>query len=198
MPTPSRWRRWWRLPAGHVAIVARLNRLIRSCGKPNRRMTSLRMTSLRTSHRRHRYRRGTNRRATTRGQSRSASFLVIPRGSLGIPGTNDVLPAVSIRDAMDPPCPGVIRGKLPGKQVPQLASVDGGTVRLLTRNGNDWTGRLPAVTKAISRLDVDDATADANSLRSITMEFPVSRRCRRRCRMAGMRFGLFARGLPRR
>ena len=60
---------------------------------------------------------------------------------------------------MDPPSPGVIRGKLPGKQVPQLALVDGGTVRLLTRNGNDWTGRWPAVTKAISRLDVDDATA---------------------------------------
>jgi bifunctional non-homologous end joining protein LigD len=81
--------------------------------------------------------------------------------------------------------PGAVRGKLPGKQPPQLASVadeppeeagwlteikfdgyrilaslDQGKVRLLTRNGNDWTDRLPAVAKAVSQLYVDSAMVD--------------------------------------
>jgi bifunctional non-homologous end joining protein LigD len=41
-----------------------------------------------------------------------------------------------------------------------LASVDHGKVRLLTRNGNDWTDRLPAVAKTISQLDADSALVD--------------------------------------
>jgi bifunctional non-homologous end joining protein LigD len=47
-----------------------------------------------------------------------------------------------------------------------LASVDGGSsrgqkkVRLLTRNGNDWTDRLPAVAEAVSQLAVDSALID--------------------------------------
>jgi bifunctional non-homologous end joining protein LigD len=82
--------------------------------------------------------------------------------------------------------PGAVKGKLPDKQAPQLASVaeaplededgwltevkfdgyrllaslDHGKVRLLTRNGNDWTDRLPAVAKAISQLYVDSAMVD--------------------------------------
>ncbi|HEY4041312.1 MAG TPA: DNA ligase D [Rhodopila sp.] len=87
--------------------------------------------------------------------------------------------------------PGAVRGKLPDKQAPQLASVtesppdeddwlteikfDGyrliaslehgpspgqTKVRLLTRNGNDWTDRLPAVAKAVGKLHVDQAMVD--------------------------------------
>jgi bifunctional non-homologous end joining protein LigD len=81
--------------------------------------------------------------------------------------------------------PGATRGKLPDKQPPQLASVadappedpnwlteikfdgyrilaslDHGKVRLLTRNGNDWTDRLPAVAKAVGQLYVDSAMLD--------------------------------------
>jgi bifunctional non-homologous end joining protein LigD len=85
---------------------------------------------------------------------------------------------------------GAVRGKLPDKPAPQLASVadsppeeagwlteikfDGyrilasvdhdappdRQVRLLTRNGNDWTDRLPAVAKAIGALYVDQALVD--------------------------------------
>ena len=36
-----------------------------------------------------------------------------------------------------------------------LASVEHGKVRLLTRNGHDWTDRLPAVAKAIGQLYVE-------------------------------------------
>jgi bifunctional non-homologous end joining protein LigD len=80
---------------------------------------------------------------------------------------------------------GAKRGKIPAGQAPQLASVaeappedagwlteikfdgyrilaslDHGKVRLLTRNGNDWTDRLPAVAKAIGQLYVDSAMVD--------------------------------------
>ncbi|HEY0183808.1 MAG TPA: DNA ligase D, partial [Rhodopila sp.] len=80
---------------------------------------------------------------------------------------------------------GAVRGTLPDKPAPQLASVadappeadgwlteikfdgyrilasvDHGSVRLFTRNGNDWTDRLPAVANAISKLNVDAALVD--------------------------------------
>ena len=80
---------------------------------------------------------------------------------------------------------GAVKAGLPANQAPQLASVaedppdgdgwlteikfDGyrllasledGRVRLLTRNGNDWTDRLPAVVKAMSRLYVKSAMVD--------------------------------------
>jgi bifunctional non-homologous end joining protein LigD len=80
---------------------------------------------------------------------------------------------------------GAVKGKLSDEQAPQLAAVvdappqeagwlteikfdgyrllaslDHGKVRLLTRNGNDWTDRLPAVAKAIGRLTVDAAMVD--------------------------------------
>lgn len=80
---------------------------------------------------------------------------------------------------------GVVRGGLPDKQAPQLAAVteeppeedgwlseikldgyrilaslDHGTVRLVTRNGNDWTDRLPAVAKAVGQLHVEQALVD--------------------------------------
>jgi len=80
---------------------------------------------------------------------------------------------------------GAVRAKLPDKLLPQLASVaeappavdgwlteikfdgyrilatlDHGRVRLLTRNGNDWTDRLPAVAKAVGQIFVDSAVVD--------------------------------------
>jgi bifunctional non-homologous end joining protein LigD len=80
---------------------------------------------------------------------------------------------------------GAVKGKLPDKQAPQLAAVaeappkeagwvteikfdgyrllaslDRGKVRILTRNGNDWTDRLPAVAKAVGQLRVDSAMVD--------------------------------------
>ena len=80
---------------------------------------------------------------------------------------------------------GAVKGKLPDKQAPQLAAVaeappkeagwvteikfdgyrllaslDRGKVRILTRNGNDWTDRLPAVAKAVGQLRVDSAIVD--------------------------------------
>jgi bifunctional non-homologous end joining protein LigD len=80
---------------------------------------------------------------------------------------------------------GAVRGTLPDKQAPQLASVveaapegddwlteikfdgyrllaliDHGEVRLLTRNGNDWTSRLLAVAEAAGQLLVETAMVD--------------------------------------
>jgi bifunctional non-homologous end joining protein LigD len=81
--------------------------------------------------------------------------------------------------------PGTVKGALPEKLAPQLASVadeppeaagwlteikfdgyrilaflDHGKVQLLTRNGNDWTDRLPAVAKAVGQLYVESALVD--------------------------------------
>ena len=94
-------------------------------------------------------------------------------------------PAARKRDTQDLTIAGAVRGKLPNKVAPQLASVadappdedgwlteikfdgyrilaslDHGRVRLLTRNGNDWTDRLPAVAKAVGQLYVDSALVD--------------------------------------
>ena len=78
-----------------------------------------------------------------------------------------------------------MRGKLPQRQAPQLASVtdkppegkgwvseikfdgyrllcwlDHGKVRVVTRNGLDWTDRLPAVARAVAGLRADTALVD--------------------------------------
>ena len=85
----------------------------------------------------------------------------------------------------DAPAPGAKRGKLPATQSPQLCAVadeppagnnwiseikfdgyrllawiDYGKVRLVTRNGHDWTDRLPAVAKAVAGLNVETALVD--------------------------------------
>jgi len=90
------------------------------------------------------------------------------------------------RDDSVPPAPGAKRGALPVAQSPQLSALaddapegddwlneikfdgyrllcwnDHGTARLLSRNGNDWTARLPAVARAVAALDVDTALLDA-------------------------------------
>ncbi|HVY25161.1 MAG TPA: DNA ligase D [Polyangiaceae bacterium] len=48
--------------------------------------------------------------------------------------------------------------KLDGYRV--LAHVDHGTVRLLTRNGKDWTDRMPTLRAALEQLKVDSAVLD--------------------------------------
>jgi len=83
------------------------------------------------------------------------------------------------------PVPGAVRRILPESQAPQLctlvtmapagdewlsevkldgyriiAAVDGGQVRLWTRNGLDWTDRMPAVANAFKTLDVWTAMLD--------------------------------------
>ncbi len=87
--------------------------------------------------------------------------------------------------AQNPPAPGAQRGEMPEHQSPQLCAVaddppagktwiseikfdgyrllawlDHGKVRLETRNGHDWTDRLPAVANAVARLNVQTALLD--------------------------------------
>jgi bifunctional non-homologous end joining protein LigD len=84
-----------------------------------------------------------------------------------------------------PPADGATLAKLPQRQAPQLASlaeeppkgpgwiseikfdgyrllcwIDHGNVRLVTRNGLDWTDRLPAVAREVGSLAVDVALVD--------------------------------------
>jgi len=83
------------------------------------------------------------------------------------------------------PATGAKPGKLPERQAPQLCALanepptgknwiseikfdgyrllawlDHGKVRLVTRNGHDWTDRLPAVAAAVARLNVETALLD--------------------------------------
>jgi bifunctional non-homologous end joining protein LigD len=48
--------------------------------------------------------------------------------------------------------------KLDGYRI--LARIQGGKVRLLTRSGNDWTGRLPGIAQALASLPVENALLD--------------------------------------
>ena len=91
---------------------------------------------------------------------------------------------VALKDA-EAPAVGAIQENLPSTQAPQLASltdvppeepgwisevkfdgyrllafVDAGMVRLMTRTGQDWTGRLPAIAAAIGRLGPKNALLD--------------------------------------
>ena len=88
-------------------------------------------------------------------------------------------------DPNDPPAPGARCAALPKTQSAQLSAVaeeppeggdwiseikfdgyrllcwnDHGKPRLVTRNGNDWTDRLPALARAIAALDVETALLD--------------------------------------
>ena len=85
----------------------------------------------------------------------------------------------------DPPAPGAVRRAVPDALPPQLcatatqapdgagwlteikfdgyrliAAMEGGAVRLLTRNGHDWADRLPAVRAAFAALPVQSAVFD--------------------------------------
>lgn len=92
---------------------------------------------------------------------------------------------IAARSADTPPAPGAKRGALPRTQAPQLCAVaeeppdgadwiseikfDGyrllifvadGKARILTRNGHDWTDRLPATARAAAALRVKSALLD--------------------------------------
>ena len=85
----------------------------------------------------------------------------------------------------EPPAEGAVRAKLPQRQAPQLSAVadeppegadwineikfdgyrllcwlDHGKVRVVTRNGLDWTDRLPAVARAVEGLRAETALVD--------------------------------------
>ena len=93
--------------------------------------------------------------------------------------------AAAEQGAETPPAPGAVRGALPNTQAAQLCAIaeappegvgwiseiklDGyrmlvwierGTARLVTRNGHDWTARLPALAAAFARLDLHTALLD--------------------------------------
>ena len=89
------------------------------------------------------------------------------------------------RGFRNPPAPGAVKGRLPADQAPQLCTpvddapegsnwineikfdgyrllawVDGGKVRLITRNGHDWADRLPAVASAVGKIEVQSVVLD--------------------------------------
>jgi bifunctional non-homologous end joining protein LigD len=97
---------------------------------------------------------------------------------------SDTPPPKALRST-EAPAKGAVRGKLPQALKPQLASVaekapegdawvseikfDGyrllawlehGKARLMTRNGLDWTDRLPAVAREVAKLKLGDALLD--------------------------------------
>lgn len=94
-------------------------------------------------------------------------------------------PSVQRPKRNTPPAPGAERAKLPPRQAPELAAVadeppegkdwvseikfdgyrllcwlDHGQVRVVTRNGLDWTHRLPAVAREVGKLNVETALLD--------------------------------------
>lgn len=94
-------------------------------------------------------------------------------------------PSQAIRSRARPPAPGAVRGSLPVRPEPQLASsvdappgaqgwlgeikldgyrllarIDHGKIGLYTRNGHDWADRLPAVVKAVAGLGLRTALLD--------------------------------------
>ncbi len=93
--------------------------------------------------------------------------------------------ATSIPPADQPPAAGATRAALPERQAPQLATaaedppaepgwisevkfdgyrllafVRAGQVSLVTRQGHDWTARMPAIARAVERLGLDTALLD--------------------------------------
>lgn len=97
----------------------------------------------------------------------------------------DAAPKVRRKQRHEPPAEGAKHTRLPQNQAPELASVsdevpegegwiseikfdgyrllcwkDGRTVRVITRNGLDWTDQLPAVAHAIGTIGVDTVLVD--------------------------------------
>jgi bifunctional non-homologous end joining protein LigD len=58
-----------------------------------------------------------------------------------------------------------------------LARVEGGQVELVTRNGNDWTTRLPGLAKALRSMDLPDGWYDGEIIMPGEDVPPTSRRC---------------------
>jgi ATP-dependent DNA ligase len=50
------------------------------------------------------------------------------------------------------------------------ARLDPGRVQILTRRGNDWTGKYPAIAKAVAKLPAKTATSTVNSAECCPME----------------------------
>jgi bifunctional non-homologous end joining protein LigD len=94
-------------------------------------------------------------------------------------------PRTSSKKTDQSPAPGAVRGSVPEKQAPQLcklaetpptgqgwiseikfdgyrllAHVEDGRARLMTRNGHEWTDRLPAVATMVAQVNVQSAVLD--------------------------------------
>ena len=120
------------------------------------------------------------------------------------------MPRQARKQRKNSPAEGAVRAGLPQRQAPQLAAVidkppegkgwvseikfdgyrllcwlDHGKVRLLTRNGLDWTDRLPAVARAVANLSAETALVDGELVALEKTARRAFRRCRRRCRPAG-------------
>jgi bifunctional non-homologous end joining protein LigD len=52
------------------------------------------------------------------------------------------------------------RATLPERLEPELATLEGDEVRCITRNGNDWTSKLPALAKSLAQLPTRSAWLD--------------------------------------
>ncbi|WP_253194437.1 ATP-dependent DNA ligase [Burkholderia cenocepacia] len=61
-----------------------------------------------------------------------------------------------------------------------LARIDAGDVRIFTRNGHDWTARLPHLRSALERLPVNGAWLDAEAVWFDTEAGQTSTACRMR------------------
>lgn len=108
-----------------------------------------------------------------------------PKGEQADPPAKRAKRASSKEDQADAPATGAKRAKLPERQAPQLAEltdeppegenwlteikfdgyrllifVEDGVARVITRNGHDWTDRLPAVARAAASLKVREALLD--------------------------------------
>jgi len=108
-----------------------------------------------------------------------------PKGGQADPPAKSARRADSGRDPAKAPAKGAKRAKLPERQAPQLAElaeeppggenwlteikfdgyrllifVENGAARVITRNGHDWTDRLPAVARAAASLNVREALLD--------------------------------------
>jgi bifunctional non-homologous end joining protein LigD len=113
-----------------------------------------------------------------------------PRRDASGPTTADTSPHPAKQPqhkaAAKPPAPGAVKGTVPTGQRPQLASPvedppqggedwlheikfdgyrlllfkTGEQVHIITRNGHDWTSRLPAIAAEVARLHVRDAVLD--------------------------------------
>ena len=52
----------------------------------------------------------------------------------------------------------MLQGKLDGYRL--MVRIDGADVRLLTRNGHDWSAKMPVLARELAALDMDNAWLD--------------------------------------
>ncbi|MDB5954502.1 DNA ligase D [Ramlibacter sp.] len=75
-----------------------------------------------------------------------------------LPATLQPELAVLVDEAPGDPQDWIFEIKFDGYRM--LARVEGGAIQLLTRNGNDWTSRLPGLLKALRSMDLPDGWYD--------------------------------------